>query len=299
MKQERKAVKIVALEQACLFDDNPEYDSFVAKFEPKKTTDDCYTPPLVYAAIRDWVCKRYGIDPACIVRPFYPGGDFVNYDYPEGCLVLDNPPFSILSEICKFYLNKDIPYFLFAPSLTAFSVRTTALRMNHIICDADITYENGAVVRTAFVTNLDKDIVAETAPDLREAIADAMRQIKSETSKTLPKYDYPMHVLTAAMMNKYAHYGVPITICRNDCVAVSTLDAQRSKKKTIFGGGLLLSDRAAAERAAAESAAAERAAAERAAAERAAAERAAAHTWELSARELQIIRDLGEGGDAT
>ena len=165
MKQERKAVKIVALEQACLFDDNPEYDSFVAKFEPKKTTDDCYTPPLVYAAIRDWVCDRYDIDPACIVRPFFPGGDFVNYDYPEGCLVLDNPPFSILSEICKFYLAKDIPYFLFAPSLTAFGGRTVATRMNHIICDADITYENGAVVRTAFVTNLDKDIVAETAPD--------------------------------------------------------------------------------------------------------------------------------------
>ena len=100
------------LEQACLFDDNPEYDSFVAKFEPKKNTDDCYTPPLVYAAIRDWVCDRYDIDPACIVRPFFPGGDFVNYDYPEGCLVLDNPPFSILSEICKFYLAKDIPYFL-------------------------------------------------------------------------------------------------------------------------------------------------------------------------------------------
>ena len=274
----------MALEQTCLFDNNAEYDSFVAKFKPKKTTDDCYTPPLVYAAIRAWVCNRYDIDPACIVRPFYPGGDFMNYDYPEGCLVLDNPPFSILSEICKFYLNKDIPYFLFAPSLTTFSGRKVVLKMNHIICDADITYENGAVVRTAFVTNLDKDIVAETAPDLREAIADAMRQIKSETTKPLPKYDYPMHVLTAAMLQKYAHYGVAMTVRRSDCTAVCALDSQRAKKKTIFGGGLLLSERAAAERAAAE---------------RAAAERAAAHTWELSARELQIIRDLGEGGDAT
>ena len=277
MKQERKAVKIVALEQACLFDDNPEYDSFVAKFEPKKTTDDCYTPPLVYAAIRDWVCDRYDIDPACIVRPFFPGGDFVNY--PEGCLVLDNPPFSILSEICKFYLAKDIPYFLFAPSLTAFGGRTVATRMNHIICDADITYENGAVVRTAFVTNLDKDIVAETAPDLREAIAAAMRQIKAETAKTLPKYAYPMHVLTAAMLQKYAHYGVAMTVRRSDCTAIGALDSQRLNRKAIFGGGLLLSERAAAERAAAE--------------------RAAAHTWELSERELQIIRDLGEDGDAT
>ena len=284
MKQERKAVKTVTLEQACLFDDTTEYDSFVAKFKPKKTTDDCYTPPLVYAAIRDWVCKRYDIDPACIVRPFYPGGDFVNYDYPEGCLVLDNPPFSILSEICKFYLSKDIPYFLFAPSLTAFGSSSVVLKMNHIVCDADITYENGAVVRTAFITNLDKDIVAETAPDLREAIADAMRKIKSETTRTLPKYDYPMHVLTAAMLQKYARYGVAMTVRRSDCTAIGALDSQKAKKKSIFGGGLLLSERAAAERAAAE---------------RAAAERAATHTWDLSARELQIIQNFGESGDAT
>lgn len=32
-----------------------DYDGFVEKFKPKKTTDDCYTPPLVYEAIADWV----------------------------------------------------------------------------------------------------------------------------------------------------------------------------------------------------------------------------------------------------
>lgn len=50
------------------------YEEFVEKFKPKKTTDDCYTPPSIYAVIRDWSCKEYGIDPAKIVRPFYPGG---------------------------------------------------------------------------------------------------------------------------------------------------------------------------------------------------------------------------------
>lgn len=24
------------------------YEQFVEKFKPKKTTDDCYTPPLIY-----------------------------------------------------------------------------------------------------------------------------------------------------------------------------------------------------------------------------------------------------------
>lgn len=30
-----------------------EYKKFVDKFKPKKTTDDCYTPELVYDAVRD------------------------------------------------------------------------------------------------------------------------------------------------------------------------------------------------------------------------------------------------------
>ena len=89
-------------EQLTLFPDNPEYDAFVAKFEPKKSTDDCYTPPLVYEAIKNWACAEYGIDPESIVRPFYPGGDYEHFDYPEGAVVLDNPPFSILSQMCTF-----------------------------------------------------------------------------------------------------------------------------------------------------------------------------------------------------
>ena len=51
-----------------------KYDEFIKKFEEKRTTDDCFTPPEVYNAIKDWVCKRYNINPYSISRPFYPGG---------------------------------------------------------------------------------------------------------------------------------------------------------------------------------------------------------------------------------
>lgn len=104
--------------QVGLFADNPEYDAFVEKFKRKKTTDDCFTPPLVYDAVRDWACAEYGIDPARIVRPFWPDTDYRRFDYPAGCVVLDNPPFSILTPICEFYLARNIPFFLFAPALT-------------------------------------------------------------------------------------------------------------------------------------------------------------------------------------
>ena len=38
-----------------------DYDGFVEKFKPKKTTDDCYTPETVYNAIRDWSAKSTGL----------------------------------------------------------------------------------------------------------------------------------------------------------------------------------------------------------------------------------------------
>jgi hypothetical protein len=44
--------------------DNDQYALFVDKFKPKKTTDDCYTPPEVYETIKGWACEEYGIDPA-------------------------------------------------------------------------------------------------------------------------------------------------------------------------------------------------------------------------------------------
>ena len=263
-------------EQQSLFDDNPAYKDFTDKFKTKLTTDDCYTPPEVYDAVRDWACAEYGIDPAGIVRPFYPGGDYERHEYPDGCTVLDNPPFSILTKICEFYLQHGIRFFLFAPGLTAFSSRAVVMRTTHIVCEAKITYANGAIVSTAFVTNLGGDVIARTAPELRRAIEAAQKSAKQ--TKQMPKYEYPPHVLTAAMLQRYSKYGIDFAVTAKDCMPISKLDAQAGAGKTIFGGGLLLSERAAADRAAAE---------------RAAAERAAATVWELSERERRMVAVLG------
>lgn len=263
--------------QLCMFDDEAEYDSFVNKFKPMKTTDDCYTPPLIYDTVKDWACAQYGIDPGKIVRPFYPGGDYQSYSYPSDCVVLDNPPFSILTQICEFYLARKIQFFLFAPALTAFCGRNVVMKMNHIICDANITYENGAVVRTAFVTSFGGDIIAQTAPDLTKAIEEASQVLKNKAKKELPKYSYPDHILTAAMLQRYSKYVVRFAVRHSECVFCSALDSQKASGKAIFGGGLLLSERAAAEKAAAE---------------KAAAEKSAAIKWPLSERELKIIAEL-------
>ena len=261
------------------------YEEFIEKFKPKITTDDCATLEPVYNAVLGWVVKEYGIDPKSVLRPFWPGLDYQQQEYPAGCVVVDNPPFSILAKICEWYLDRNIKFFLFAPSLTALSGKNVCMRMNHIICDADIVYENGANVRTAFVTNLgDGETVLQTAPSLGKAVNDAVKKIRKETVKQVPKYTYPWHIVTAALLQRYSKHGVELKIGKSECIIISKMDAQKDSGKAIFGGGLLLSDAAASRH--------EQAA--RAAAERAAAERAAAHVWELSQREMEIVKELNK-----
>lgn len=257
-----------------------DYEGFVEKFKPKKTTDDCYTPPEVMEVVNAYVSKRWGLDQSTFVRPFWPGGDFESFDYADDAVVVDNPPFSILSKIKRFYLAHGIPFFLFCPSLTAFNSYDE--RCCVLLCDSNIVYENGANVRTGFVTSLPSPNVAESEPDLGDAINAVCDELRHKDKNELPKYEYPPEVVTAARMQWYAAHHTRYAVPKGECCKIGALDAQKAVGKSIFGSGLLLSERAAAERAAAE----------RAAAERAAAERAAAHRWKLSDRERQMQRLL-------
>ena len=257
-------------------DDDDEYKEFVEKFEAKKTTDDCYTPDNVYDAIADHVAEVYRKDRKNFVRPFYPGGDYKAYKYKATDVVVDNPPFSILSEILDFYCDHGIKFYLFAPALTLFTGWRN--KITYIMVGGTITYENGATVSTSFITNMDK-YQARTDPALFKIITEEDKKNRAKMHKELPKYEFPDHVLLATMGAKYCKYGVDYRLRWEDCVKISTLDAMDAVGKGLYGGGYLL---------------AERAAAERAAAERAAAERAAAEKWKLSDRELQVIAALGK-----
>ena len=261
--------------QVSMLETNDTYKDFVEKFKPKKTTDDCYTPQNVYDAIADWVCKTYNKDPSTIVRPFWPGGDYERYDYPDGCLVLDNPPFSIVSEIVRFYEDNGIQFFIFAPYLTNFS---SGLNCCHIITHSSITYENGAKVDTAFLTSLDDRLVIGH-PELGRIIKEQDDINVKATTKQLPKYEYPDNVLTAAMVGYMARYGVGFELRREDALFIRALDSQRAVGKTIFGGGYLLNEKATAEKVTAEKVTAEKVTAEK---------------WQLSKREKDIINRMSK-----
>ena len=253
------------------------YDEFVKKFEAKKTTDDCYTPPAVYEAVKDWAVKEYGINEAKIVRPFYPGGDYENYDYSDGAVVVDNPPFSLVSKIIDFYQERGVPFFLFCPGLTFFSTMVKRPDVTVVVIDVGIIYENGANVPTCFLTDLDDANMVRTAPDLDRKI----KEIQESEKASLPKYTYPNEVVTASRLKKLTKAGTTITIPKNGGHMIRRLDVQKPIKKGIYGAGMLINSERAQEFAAA---------AERAAAEQAAAERA--HVFELSESELAIINKL-------
>lgn len=259
--------------QLTLLDESEEYSAFVEKFKPKKTTDDCYTPPLVYEAVIGWVCDYYEVERDNVVRPFYPGGDYEKYEYEEDSVVVDNPPFSILAQILKFYNQHRIKYFLFSPYLTNFS---SGLSTCHIITNSPIVYENGAVVNTCFVTNLD-DRLVYTPLELKGRVDEAIRQT-TNFKPTRLKFKYPPEVLTAPMVGWFADKGIEYELLKEDATFIRKLDSQDAYKKAIFGGGFLLSEKATAEKATAE---------------KAAAEKTETLVFELSEREREIIKLLG------
>lgn len=221
------------------------YEEFVEKFKPKKTTDDCYTPPVVYDALAEYVAERYNLDRSTFCRPFYPGGDYENYDY-NNKIVVDNPPFSILSKILQFYTDHNIKFFLFAPHITAISSLGNKPG-TIIVTDIDVIYENGAKVITDFVTNLEPcDIHIKSDPELFAVLFEAVGQ--SKQTKTLPKYKYPANVVTTRDFSNLSRYGVQLEIPRSEACYISQLDSQKEHKKTVFGGGLLVSERIAGEK---------------------------------------------------
>lgn len=249
------------------------YEEFVEKFKAKKTTDDCYTPEAVYDVIRDYVIEKYGLQGRLVVRPFWPGGDYKNFDYPEGCVVIDNPPFSILAQILDFYVEKKIDFFLFAPQLTA--IGSAGPRCNIVITGNQIVYENKAVVATSFVTSLGNYKI-DVDSTLYRKIQDAV-EADNKKMKRL-KYSYPPEVLTTTTIQKLAVHGIDLKIKEEDCFFTSALDNQKRMKKKLYGAGFLLSKKATAEKKAAE---------------KKAAEKDKTIEWKLSDREKKIIEQLG------
>ena len=207
-------------------EENKEYKEFVEKFKPKKTTDDCYTPPAVYEVVLQYVREKCPIEGLKVIRPFYPGGDYENESYDEHCVVVDNPPFSIISQIIRFYNAKGVKYFLFAPHLTLF---VTNQDYTAIVASADIVYENGAKVKTSFVTNMMGDVKILGDAELRQRL-----QAITDTNKVnKPIYQYPDNVITVSKIASIVEKGGNIVIMKKDVTFFRQLESQKPQKKIV------------------------------------------------------------------
>ena len=221
------------------------YDEFVEKFKPKKTTDDCMTPAPVYDAVRDYVFDNYKVAGLVIDRPFWPGANYHEKAaaYGSDVLVLDNPPFSKLSEIISYYLAHNIAFFLFIPALTGLAAIKKFKGQVSMLIGTSIVYENGAKVPTNFVTNLTTEPLVVADQVLIKALKKANHHKPGKI-----KNIYPPELLSSAALFGKGQRGCNFTIS-NSAKIVSKVDAIygcKREKYQIFGGALVV-DQAKAE----------------------------------------------------
>ena len=218
-----------------------DYEGFVDKFKSKLTTDDCYTPQEVYDTILDWLKKKANIEGFKIIRPFWPGGDFEKQEYPSDCIVVDNPPFSILSKIISFFNDRNIKFFLFCPHLTSMNYTKYSTLL---FTDITIEYENGAKVNTDFITNLPEfqEYAILTCPDLQKSIAFAQEKKRIRVKGKRPIYKFPINVVTISALHPLVSNGIEFGIPRKETLFIRDLEAMKKRKKTIYGGGMLISN---------------------------------------------------------
>jgi len=226
-----------------LDENDPEYQEFVKKFEAKRTTDDCYTPDVVYDAVAEWVASEYNVSRANFVRPFYPGGDYQKERYKPTDIVVDNPPFSIMSEILKFYKANGIKFFLFGPHLTLFS--NTSADFTCLPIGVPITYKNGANVNTSFVTNMEpEEIRFRSEPRLYAAVKAATMEYRKEISNKQADYAYDKHLFLTSHLCTMSLLGYDFKVTRDECELISKLHSQEGKDTAIFGHAYIVGEAA-------------------------------------------------------
>lgn len=217
-----------------------DYESFLAKFNDiPKTTDDCFTPQDVFEAVVAFVGSKIDMKDKVILRPFFPGGDYINAIYPKNGIIIDNPPFSIFTDIIKFYTARQIPFFLFGQGKTIFSC---CKYCTAIIVSDSLTYENGARIYTNFASNLFGDTIVMTAPKLNDMIFSCPSQ---SLKANLPTYKYPRELLSFSQMQTICRGGLDFSVNRNECQIVRNID---NHPKSLFGDHILLSSSKADEK---------------------------------------------------
>lgn len=205
------------------------------------TNDECYTSPEVYDTVLKYAVERYHLQDKHIVRPFVPSGNYQQYVYDKNDVVIDNPPFSMTTEITKWYINHDIPFFLFINGMYAVSLsRGLHGKATVIATNANCSFyhePNNKVIKMGFVTNLEpKDII------LRGDLALTNKLNGLVKKKVLNKYQYPENMIRNSDVLKAIRSGVELQLTTNNCLFEDNLDYNKEHKLIDVHGGCYLVD---------------------------------------------------------
>lgn len=205
------------------------------------TNDECYTLPEVYDTVLKYAVERCHLQGKHIVRPFVPGGNYQQYVYDKNDVVIDNPPFSMTTKITKWYINHDIPFFLFINGLYGVSLsRGLHGKATVIATNANASFyhkPNNKVIKLGFVTNLEpKNIVLRGDVVLTNKLNDLVKK------KALNKYQYPENMITNSDVLAAIRRGVELQLTTNNCLFEDNLDYHKEHKLNGIHGGCYLVD---------------------------------------------------------
>ena len=216
------------------------------------STDECYTPPAVYDTVLDYAVERYQLQGKHIVRPFIPGGDYQKYAYDENDVVVDNPPFSMTTKITKWYIDHNIPFFLFVNGLYGVSLsRGLHGKATVIVTNAQVSFYNKGSekrIRLGFVTNMEpKNIIIRGDATLTNKLNGLVDK------KSFKRFHYPDNFLKNNDILAALQRNVELKLTTDNCLFEDNLDYHKaqmhatSQRMDVFGGGYLVNDKLYAE----------------------------------------------------
>lgn len=215
-----------------------DYAGFLKKFEKQeKTTDDTYTPPDVFEAVLRYVGEITDLSNKLILRPFFPGGDYINAEYPADGVVVDNPPFSQFNQICRFFSANKIPFFLFAPGMT---VLNCVQYCTAVITGVQLKFQNKAIIRINFASNLFGEKIVQTAPRLKAYLYACPSQMRPER---LEQRQYPPELVGVSQLHTITDNGFEFSIKRKQAAKIREIDGVH-----LFGDHLLVAPSVAEEK---------------------------------------------------
>lgn len=212
------------------------------------SADECYTPPSVYDTVLNYAVERYNLQGKHIVRPFIPGGAFQKYVYAKNDVVIDNPPFSMTTKIVNWYIDNNIPFFLFVNGLYGVSLsRGINRKATVIVTNANVSFYNKGSekrIKLGFVTNLEpKNIVIRGDASLTKRLNGLVNK------KSFKRFRYPENFLKNSDILSALQRNVELKLTTDNCMFEDNLDYHKaqtrdtSQRLSVFGGGYLVNDK--------------------------------------------------------